>query len=468
MANHNGQDVRARRAAMERTKSGSSKKISEKRRRKQQLRLERQEQRLAERLERQNAKRNAPKKKKPAGEGWGTRFKGLFQKEKAPQKTTAPKEDKEFQIILGTKHKRILKLLSIVSLVLVAVIIVNSLVPIGIWEYTRNLLASGGSGDGFPVEVSPSGTNTLISVGSDVALLGDSSLTLYKSNGKELFQRQHGYSNPAVCSCTARVMVYDRGGNHLRVENRAKTLFTKETEGAITTAYMAKNGSFGVVTRGINYISDVTVYDSDGDQTFVWHSAARQVMDLSLSDNGRYLCVLTLQVENGQGVTELLLFDTRKGVTLGEKRYEGSTPISVDMKGNVALAVLNDRAVSLNKAGEGAEYLFEGGSVTCYDNGNDYGTVLVLGMFQNSRNNRLLVLDEDLDVLSQTEVAQQVFGVSAKGNRISLLSEQSVLFFSRGGSAKGEVPLTLDGKYLVCKGNYAIVLGTDTLTEVYR
>ena len=471
MAKDNQKDLQARRAAMERSKVRTvSKNQDEKSRRKQQLRLERQEQRLADRLERQTAKR-ANKKPKETNPGdtasWDKKVKSFVSVQKQKMKPKN-RDEKEFQIVLGTKHKRLLRVFGVLAVLMVVVILVNSLVPISIWEYAGNLFASSGSGDGFPVSVSPSETNTILSVGSDVALLGDSSLTLYKSNGKVLFQRQHGYSNPAVCSCTARVMVYDRGGKNLRVENRAKTLFMKETAGAITTACMASNGYFGVVTRGVNYLSDVTVYDSDGDQTFVWHSAGRQVLGVSLSDNGRYMGVVTLQVENGQGVAQVLLFDTRKGLTLAEKRFDGSVPVSVDMKGSVAVAVLSDRVVSVTKSGVTAEYPFEGGSVTCFDNHNDYGTVLVLGMYQDSHNNRLLVLDEDMDVISETEIEREVLGVSAKGNRVSLLTNGQVLFYSRGGTFKGESPLETDGKYLVCKGGYAIVLGTDTLQGVYR
>ncbi|MBR3844469.1 MAG: cell envelope integrity protein TolA [Clostridia bacterium] len=483
MAKVDKRDVRARRAAMERTKVRSvTGAENEKSRRKQQLRLEKQEQRLADRLERQTAKADASdkpvkkislqskdsaKNKKQQNAHWDEKIKAFVSAQKRT-KNTAEKKDKEFQIVLGTKSKKILRLFSVISVVLVAIILINSLVPISIWEYTQNIFAGSGSGDGFPVSISPSDTNHIVPVGSDVALLGDSSLTLYKSNGKVLFQRQHGYSEPAVCSCSARVMVYDRGGKNLRVENRAKTLFTLETDGAITAAAMASNGYFAVVTRGVNYISDVTAYNADGQQTFVWHSASRQVLGVALSDNGRYMAVSTLQMENGQGVTVVLVFDTRKGVTLAEESYAGSTPISIDMKGNVTVAVLNDRITAITKSGERSDRLFEGGTVTCFDNYNDFGTVLVLGMYQDSRNNRLLVLDEDLESFGEAEIGQEVFAVSAKGNRVSLLSEQKVLFYSRGGSSKGESVLESDGKTLVCKGNYAIVMGTDTLHAVYR
>ena len=189
-------------------------------------------------------------------------------------------------------------------------------------------------------------------------------------------------------------------------------------------------------------------------------------MGVSLSDNGRYLGVSTLSVENGQGVTQLLLFDTRKGTTLVEERYEGSTPISLDVKGSVLVGILNDRAVSVTKSGQKAEYPYNGGSVTCFDNGSEFGTVLVLGMYQNSLNNRLLLLDEDMDVISDTEIGSEVLGVSVKGNRLALLSNSQVLFYNRRGKAKGAGELVADGKYVLCKGNFAVVMGAETLQRV--
>ncbi len=445
---------------------------------KQQDRLARQEQKMAEKLERQETKRPA-KPRKPSSAGGtkplsgkrasgssGNGVKTLWQNLK---QTTSKKSTKEngFQVILGGKSQKVLRWVGVVAVVAVIAVIINSMVPIGMVEYVQNMFAGAGSGEGFPVSISASSSRNIISVGSDVALLGDSSLYLYKSNGKLLFERQHGFASPAVAACSARVMIYDRGGKGLRIENRAKTVYTMDLDQVITTACMADNGYFAVVTRGSNYISDVNVYNASAEEKFVWHSAKRQVMGVALSDNGRYLAIHTFGVEAAQGVTDIILYDTKKNVILTEKSIPGSTPVSLEFKGSQVVSLLSDRAVSLNRDGESKEYLYAGGTLRCFDNTNDFGAVLILGMHQNDRNTKMVVLDKELEVLGETVLNQEILSVSAKGKKVQLLADQSVLFMNRYGEANGEAVLQADAKMLLCKGSRAIVLGAETLDEVY-
>ena len=263
-------------------------------------------------------------------------------------------------------------------------------------------------------------------------------------------------------------MVYDRGGNRLRIENRSKTVLSMETSGNITTAAMADNGCFAVVTRGINYVSEVIAYNAKGEQEFAWHSASRQVLGVTLSDNGKYMAVSTLSVEKGQSVSTVLLFDLRKEVPLAEETYEGSIPYSINFKKDGVMVLFSDRVSSISKEGVRTDKVFEGGTVTCFDNHNTYGMVLVLGMYQDNHNNRLMVLDEQMNSLGQAELNVEVKSVSAKGNHISVLSSGEVLFYTKEGESKGQGKLEVDGNYIVCKGNSAVVLGSDSLQLVSR
>jgi hypothetical protein len=425
---------------------------SEIKRKKKQVTLARQEQKMTEKLERQTPapKRNSQTAKKP-----------VLSKERVRR----AKED--FQVIVGNRRKKSMGRLGVIALVVAVMLILNASVPIGVGEYVQNVLAGSGSGDGFPVEVSQ-GNNRLLSVGSDIALLNDSSLSLYKANGKLLFDRQHGFSDPAFTACSARVLVYDRGGTELRMENRAKTLFTMKAKGEITCADMADNGVFGVVTRGSDYISDVTVYNAKSKEKFVWHSSSRQVTAISLSENGRFLTVATLHVEGGEAVTGLTMFDTRRGTTLFEEVCKGSPAVSLDCKGTTAVAVLTDRVVAVTKTGKRAEYAFDGGSLLCFDNRVSYGTVLVLGMYQDTSNNHVVVLDKNMNCKGQGDLQSTPVSVSAKGSYISVLTDSQVSFFNRKGVLRKEAPLQTDGKQILCKGNYGILLTSDRMEEIKK
>jgi hypothetical protein len=252
MDNRNKPDPR--RVTMDRTRVRSaSSRQSEHKQKKQQDRLARQEQKMAEKMEPKERKVSAgfskktsakPTDKIPTATKTPKVAKPTVSKPTKPSKPTksskpskspkpqkTPKETKplltkesvtrvknDFQVIVGGRRKKPVKLAGILALIVAVVMLVNACVPIGVFEYVQNVLAGSGTGGGFPVEVSL-GNHQLLSVGSDVALLNDSSLLLYKANGKQLFNRQHGYSEPAFTACSARVLVFDRGGKDLRVEN---------------------------------------------------------------------------------------------------------------------------------------------------------------------------------------------------------------------------------------------------------
>ncbi|MBR4868152.1 MAG: hypothetical protein IKU10_03260 [Clostridia bacterium] len=467
MANENNRNPDPRRRTMERTRvrtilAGRN----EQKQKKQQNRLAKQEQKMAEKIERQKQSKSHAQTKPPAK---NTKTAGAsFKLPAFSAKKTAKKVKGGFQVITGGRYKKWSRLVAVVAIVLAFIVVINATVPISIGEYFQNVFAGFGAGGGFPVAISTSDRNRIASSGSDIALLEDSSFRLFKSGGKLIAERQHGFINPAIATSSSRVLLYDRGNKSVRVGNRAKTLFSFDANGPITTAYLARNGYFALVTRGVDSVSDVTVYNAKGKEKFVWHSRSRQVIDAALSDNGKYLAVATLHVEAGQSVTGITLFNTRKGTTLAEETALGSIPVSLDMKGSYALAILNDMAISLSKSGKRTDYPYDGGTLTCFDNQNNSYGVLVLAMYQDTRSCRVVTLNKKGSVIGQSDLPHEAYAVSAKNNSITLLSEQSVLFCNKKGSLRKKVKLTSDATTLLCKGNRAILLGSERLEEIHK
>ncbi len=387
-------------------------------------------------------------------------------KKQSPRKKPAFNMKDGFQVIVGGKKKQLFRLTAVVAGLLAVILAINIAVPITLGEYIANVFAGAGKGKGFPISVSTSEKSRLLLVGSDIALLGDSSWTLYKTNGKLLADRQHGFTNVAATACSSRMIVYDRGDTGVRVENRAKTLYTMEAKGPLTTAAIAENGYFALVTRSNNYVSEVTVYNHKAKEQYIWHSSSRQVTHAALSDNGRYLGVATLNVSGGEAVTDLLLFDTKKGTTLYELSCKGSTPVSVAMKKTTLMVLLSDRLVSVTKKGEKAEHLFDYGQPVCFDLHPAFGAVLSLSLYQDAAKQRVIALSPTLKVLGQADVAANVTAVSAKGSHITLLTDGQVLFYNRKGVLKKQKDLETDAKGILCKGDFAVTLSSDKLSKV--
>ena len=121
------------------------------------------------------------------------------------------KKRQKISVIIGGKLKRAAKFKSCLPLrpyCFTAFIVLNIAIPIGLIDATGEFFAGfSASGPGFPLDISAASGRLISGVGSDVALLCDSTVMLYTSSGKQIYNRPHGFSNPAAATSRYRVLV---------------------------------------------------------------------------------------------------------------------------------------------------------------------------------------------------------------------------------------------------------------------
>ena len=351
---------------------------------------------------------------------------------------------------------------AVVAVVIAFFLILNAALPGGIIEATGNSFASFGKSGSFPVNIS-SRDVVLSNSSSSAVLLGDSTVTMYSPSGGVIFERLHGFSSPAMKTSDSRILLFDRMGHGVRMENAAKTLFTFETEDSIYTGDISKSGAFAIVTEATGYTAQINVYDKNANKKYVWYSAHGRIAAVSLSDNGRYAAVMTVSSSNGDFSSELILLDTKSTEPVARRQYEQSVPVSVDMKGDRAVAVMSDKMVSLSLKGEETATDFSGATLIACDNSSSSGTVVVLNRYSDELNNRLLFVDKKLDEHFSNELALSVESVAVGGNTVSIVSGQSVISFNNKGEQVGSVKLGYEPSSLAAHGSKLWFTGVSVL-----
>lgn len=385
------------------------------------------------------------------------------------KKNTKAKTEKDdsFEIITNKKGNLFIKIVSIALAIVMFVFGLNILMPMGIAETVKNFVVGIGGGDGFPVSISAATTETIISVGGDTALLTDSNLILYKQNGKVIFNRQHGYSNPAVCSGGSRVLLYDRDGSRYRIENRAETLYDLHTDNNILAADVAERGSYALVTSSEEYLCTVTVYNKNAEKTFVWNSAERRVVSISLSATGKYLAIGTLKAENGLFRSELLIFNTKKSVEpIVTQTFEGSALMSVDYKSSGVICVLDNMASYVSKKGERKDYSYDSATPVSYSNNDSKGTSIILRRYNDADNNVVVTFDKSFNILYENEVLKECLDVSMSGSKVALLYKGGVMTFNRRGKNTFDGESRIDSDKILSYKHHAMVLTTTSVEYI--
>ena len=211
-------------------------------------------------------------------------------------------------------------------------------------EDINSFLAMYLPGDGFPVEVTGSDVVSLQNAGGDLAVIGQNRVLYYNPNGRKVREIRHNLYNVDGTCYRSKTLLYDRGGNDLKVYSGEKELFFQSYAKSIYCAELSSSGSLAVATRSDTHTSQVTVYNDKFASIYEWYSAEGYVLDLCLPASGKVLAAATLEAQDGQLVSSVNLLDlTRKQET---RRLDFTGEIIVDMAvsgGDQNLYVLTDK-----------------------------------------------------------------------------------------------------------------------------
>ena len=84
----------------------------------------------------------------------------------------------------------------------------------------------------------------------------------------------------------------------------------------IITAEYGKNGNYAFSLRGDKSTSVLAVFDKQGEVRFQWNCAYEHIASITLSDDGKFAGVATLNAENGAIYSTVHFFGFEYGVKL--------------------------------------------------------------------------------------------------------------------------------------------------------
>lgn len=274
-----------------------------------------------------------------------------------------------------------------------------------------DLLASYASGSGYPVELPTGQVLNTTAVGKDLALLTDTGLTLYNSQGKATGVYEHGYTSPICLANGDRVLIYDRGAKRLQVNSRSRQLFSQTYDYNISVANIGASGHIGVVTDAKYYNSCITVYDPEYDEIYI-RETADMITGLSLNTDGSGMAVVSVDVNGGRLDSTITFFDFAKEEPVATLVLENQLVLSMEYAGReaTALQVITDQqALLVSSAGKvESSYHFGGLFVNRFANNKSGGMFLLLDQLGDGNQLQLISLDQGLDLLGSLNLKERV------------------------------------------------------------
>lgn len=288
----------------------------------------------------------------------------------------------------------------------------------------------------FPARTGIDESYQILPLAGGFLQLGEDDLSVWSANGAKLRTVQHGYSRPAIAAGSRRFCLYNRSGTEVRVESRLKNLETLKFDNPVMLCSVSQNGSVAVVTRSTRYAAELKIYDPTLRFIFGWSptEAEGTPIRVAFGPDNRHLAVGCIRAQDGSIGTGIYWLNTRRDKVQADVWVPGSMLREAQwLDDHKLLAVFEDHAALYNPKGEEeASYSFEGsGLLRMHSCGRN--TVLLLSDSVGGQNCRLVVLDQNLQVLGQAAVQPDAFDVVCTRTEAYSLSQDSVVCYDLTG-----------------------------------
>ena len=312
----------------------------------------------------------------------------------------------------------------------------------------ENSLASLKGGGGFPVSLTEVSIQALLPMGGDVAVVTGAGTYIYNGNGALLNSCLSSYRTPQTKTAGGKLLTYDLGGNGLRVDNKAKNLYTTTATGTLLAADIAPTGAIATVQSAPGVYAQVSAYNPRFELMYTWMVQDSYITGVSLSNRGGMMACAGLTME-GQHLVSLLRihhFDQDEEVA----RVSLSDQLIVSMVWNDVdeIQVVTNRNLYLfSSEGEQLAMSPLPGELLTYENVPG-GIYVAYGDYRDPAGVTVLSYTDDLEQAGSASLDRRLISITSDGNHVLILTEGQLYL---GDPALRELKLRSHSDlYMVC------------------
>lgn len=332
-------------------------------------------------------------------------------------------------------------------------------------DSVKSYFLSLGAGEGFPYELDSASVKDIKINNSNIYLLTSSKTTVLNQTAKEIMPKEHSYSKPAMKSKGARFIVYDLDSARYRIQNGSDITREGEAKGRIIAAALGKSGNYALATYSDSVQSVLTVYNSGGKELYVWNFKSERVIDISLSDNGKFAAVATVDAFNGEINSKVYVFSFKSDKAVSEFDYKGTAVVKVDYVKGTNIIVMGDNIRSYIKNNSKRKDDISFGSDILYkycitDTGR---SAVVLSQYSSTSLSKLSVYSGSGKEQFTVSFNKEMKWVDCDDKYTAVLFENEVRTYNKKGKQIGSISFTGEPVRVAVDGSRTYVLTTSGL-----
>lgn len=337
---------------------------------------------------------------------------------------------------------------------LVVLILLLSSLVITLWHNRSRLSAENvttwiegrflsiGIGDGYPSEIRGNNVepSNFLLIDDNIAMLSNTSLTVFNGTAKEMTNRAHNLSNPMMKVNGGRAILYDMGGNKYSVDTISKNIRSCKSESAIMSGDVSENGVYGLVTESVDYLSEMTIYNKNGSEKYKYYFSEYYISDISINRNGTNAVVSGVASKNGGLKSIVYVFDFKSDVPKMTFEYDENMIMCVEFMENGNICVIGDKSAGVINmwTGKKQDFDYDAKILTCYNVNKYEGIQLSLSSVGEGQNCEIVLLDRNGNTILKIPTEYSILSITSRGSRVAGVSEDKVFLYKTSGELQGD------------------------------
>lgn len=317
----------------------------------------------------------------------------------------------------------------LVLILLIWFLLANTTVLDGVKRTFRYL-----GGDYGSIHFETYGVGTYALVDTDFAVATQGGVTLFSETGDTLGRIQQSFSNPALKSNGARLLIYDIGGTHFsQMDRSGKTVFEVTATGRIFDADLSSAGYSALLYSGEDSHACLDIYHPSG--TLLYHraSSSRYLGVCAVSPDGSYAAAAAFGQESVAFTAAVQIFRTDSEADPIELALGSQMIYDLAFVGRDTVCAVAENGLYFYRTDGTAvgEYLLDGSALTGYSFGGDGFVALTLDLYESSSRRCITVLNTTGEITATADLDESPVHVSACGSYASVLTAQGLSVFTR-------------------------------------
>lgn len=366
---------------------------------------------------------------------------------------------------------RVFLIVCISVVAVLALINLDRLTPDNISHWFEYDLLGKTDGNGYPVRFNGTGVsagNFSVMDGAPI-YCSDASVVVLNNNAGEYQNSQHSFAVPVLKASSGYSIVYNADGTGYKIIERDKTLYSENADYKIFDADICPDGTYAVLTKGSEYLAELTVFNKNHGKKYAYSFADYYVNKVSLNGSGNMAAISGVTAKNGGLVSAVYILDFTQENYFRKYEFDGSFIYDIRYLDNgKVVAVGNDCAYYLDvENNTKSEVYYQMKTLTNYCISKNGGLLLALSTGSDGRSCDVVSVNPDGRTNCNISTANKVLSLDIRNDKIAVLFPSGLTIYDVKGKKLSEVKTASDArKACFCDNNNLYVLSTSRIGKI--